>query len=172
MRIRWLAPVLVAVAIAVPVGASADEKEPHDKEPPPHASASAAASAPAGAMHMGESAESEDDDRGVAADEKPEHKEKRRSYIRHTKRLLDAAAHANHKQLTDEEREVIRRHWRWSMRLWRIRNLAEASGDKASAARVDALLAKADAKTLADLKSANDHAPAETAPPAASGGAR
>jgi hypothetical protein len=118
--------------------------------------AALAAPAPAGAA-------SDDDDTGVGKDEKPEHREKRRTYIRHSKKAFGEAVHANGKALTDEERAAIRKHWHISMRLWRIRHLAEVDGNKAAVAQTDALLAKADAKTLAELKDLNAKAPAAAA---------
>ncbi len=44
---------------------------------------------------------------GAAKDEKPAHKNARRSYLRKTKRMLGEAVHANGKALTDEERAAI-----------------------------------------------------------------
>jgi len=119
----------------------------------------AAPSAPAAAP-AGSAADQDDEDPGEAKDAKPEQKHARRNYIRKSKRAFDAAVHANGKALTDEERTAIRAHWRLSMRLLRIRHVAEEAGDKASVAQADALLAKADAKILAQLKELNAKAPA------------
>jgi hypothetical protein len=104
----------------------------------------------------------DDDDVGVAKDETPEHRTKRRSYIRRAKKAFDEQVHAGGKQLTDDEREAVRKHWRRSMRLWRIRHLAEADGDKATIAKVDSLLSKADEQTRAELKRLNEAAPSST----------
>lgn len=104
-----------------------------------------------------------DEDQGAAADEKPENRDKRRAYIRRMKGKLADTVHAGGKQVTEEEREVVRSHWRHSMRLWRIRHLAMIDGDKAVVARVDALLAKEEDKTTAKLKELNDKAPMSTA---------
>lgn len=140
------------------------------------ASASPSASA-AHADHDGDAKSDNDEDVGAAADEKPENKDKRHSYIRGTKNKLNDAVHAGGKEVTEEEREAIRVHWRHTMRLWRIRHLAMLDGDKAIVARVDALLAKADDRTTAKLKELNDKAPKSAAPaasaaPAVTGGAK
>ncbi len=105
----------------------------------------------------------DDDDGDVTKDDKPAHREKRRSYIRHMKKVLTEAVTAGGKALTDDERAAIRAHWRITMRLWRIRGLAEADGNKEAVARVDALLARADERTLAQLKDLNAKAPPATA---------
>jgi len=128
-------------------------------------SASASPGADAGADN--------DEDQGTGPDEKPENKDKRRSYIRATKSKLTDAVQTGGKAVTDEERDVIRTHWRHTMRLWRIRNLALVDGDKAVGTKVDALLAQEDGKTTAKLKELNAKAPASTAAPSApAGGAK
>ena len=137
-----------------------------------HAAASASGSAPAGSASAGAASKDKDDDDGDSpADEKPDNKEKRRSYIRSMKTKLGNAAHADGKKMTAEERELMQAHWRRTMRLWRIRHLAEADGDKALVAKVDALLAKVDKTTLDKMKELNAKAPKGDATPAASASA-
>ena len=117
------------------------------------------------------SAKAEDDDPGVNADETAEDKDLRRNYIRRTKRHLEDALHATSRDLSDDERAAIKKHWRLSMRLWRIRHLAHAAADKATMAKVDAMLAKADEKTDAKLKElASKTMPAGSAAPSMSAG--
>lgn len=152
----FLSTLFVAAILAAPQPAVADDAGSASATQP-STGASAAAATGAGA------AAGDDDDVGEAKDEKPEHKEKRRSYIRKTKKALDEAVHGNGKSLTDEERAVIRKHWHLSMRLWRIRHLAEMEKDKTSVQEVDTLLAKTDAKTMAQLKELSAKAPSATA---------
>ncbi len=111
----------------------------------------------------------DEDDPAAAAEETKEDREKRRSYIRRTKRELDETLHASTRDLTDDERAAIKHHWHVSMRLWRIRHLAQQAADKATVAKVDTLLAKADEKTTAKLKelSAKSAPGSTTAAPAA-----
>jgi hypothetical protein len=117
---------------------------------------SASAAAPASSLGT----EAEEDDSAIAKDEKPEGRTKRRNYIRRVRKELNQAVHANGKSLTDAERAAIRAHWHVSMRLWRIRSLADADGNTAAVAQVDALLPKQDAKTLTELTALNAKAPA------------
>lgn len=125
-----------------------------------HASPSSAVAAAASGS-AGTSAKIDDD--GAADDEKPEQKEKRHGYIANTGNHLRDLVRANGKRVTDEERDAIRDHWRRAMRLWRIRYLAMADGDKAIVARVDAILARLDKQTENKLKDLNGKAPADGA---------
>lgn len=125
-----------------------------------HASPSSAVAAAAWGS-AGTSAKIDDD--GAADDEKPEQKEKRHGYIANTGNHLRDLVRANGKRVTDEERDAIRDHWRRAMRLWRIRYLAMADGDKAIVARVDAILARLDKQTENKLKDLNGKAPADGA---------
>jgi hypothetical protein len=129
-----------------------------------HGSAAASASPSASAAHEGDAKADSDEDEGAAPDEKPENRDKRRGYLRRMKGKLAETVHAGGKQVTDEERDVIRTHWRHAMRLWRIRHLALVDGDKAVVARVDTLLAKDEESTTAKLKELNAKAPMSTAP--------
>jgi hypothetical protein len=152
----FLSTLFLAAILAAPRASAADDA---GSAAPTQAAPASSAAAPSGAA----AAAGDDDDVGESKDEKPEHKEKRRSYIRRTKKVLDEAVHGNGKTLTDEERAVIRKHWHLSMRLWRIRHLAEMEKDKASVQEVDTLLAKTDAKTMAQLKELSAKAPGATA---------
>src|SRR5258708_7257974 len=66
---------------------------------------------------------------------------------------------AGGKAVTDQERAVIGRHWRHTMRLLRVRNLAELDSDTPDTARVDALMTTADLHLDASLKALNAKAP-------------
>ena len=79
-----------------------------------------------------------------AGDETPEQLGRRRAYVDATTAKIRRLVHAGGKSVTDEEREVIRRHWRHTMRLWRIRSLAEADGDKSVVSRVEVLMTRSD----------------------------
>ncbi len=109
--------------------------------------------------HDGGAEADEDESKGEDKDEPAEHKGKRRGYIHKIKKELDEAVHANGKDLSDDETVAIKDHWHDTMRLWRIRHLAEADKDKATVARVDALLSKIDAHTLGAIKALNAKAP-------------
>ncbi len=103
---------------------------------------SASAAAPASLLGT----EADEDDSALAKDEKPDTRNKRRGYLRRIKKELNQAVHANGKSLTDPERAAIRAHWHVSMRLWRIRSIAEGDANSAAVTQVDAP-AKQDAKT-------------------------
>lgn len=179
MKMRSITLLGFVMAATVASVALADGKDDKDERrgpaflhPPPsgaaaHASAAAAsASAATSASAAGGTAASNDEDEGSGADEKPENRDKRRAYIRRMKAKLAETLHAGGKTITDEERDVVRTHWRHTMRLWRIRHLAMLDGDKGIVLRVDALLAKEDDKTTVKLKELNDKAPKSTAPAA------
>ncbi|HEX7601002.1 MAG TPA: hypothetical protein VF316_05325 [Polyangiaceae bacterium] len=167
--------VLGATVVSVAVADGKDDRHGpaflHRPADAGHGSAAGSASASASAAHEGDAKADNDEDQGTGPDEKPENKDKRRSYIRATKNKLTDAVQAGGKAVTDEERDVIRTHWRHTMRLWRIRNLAMVDGDKAVVTKVDALLAQEDGKTTAKLKELNAKAPAGTAA-APAGGAK
>ncbi len=130
------------------VNVNKDDKDHHDKDDKDQA-----LKADGGAQ------DDADEGKGEDADEPKEHKAKRRGYIRKMKHELDEAVHANGKDLSDEEAQAIKDHWHATMRLWRIRKLAEADKDKATVARVDALLPKIDDRTLATIRHLNGVAP-------------
>lgn len=126
-----------------------------------HAAASSAVAAAAASGSAGTAtATAKVDDDGATDDEKPEQKEKRHGYFRDEAKKLGDAVHANGKQTTDEEKEIVRAHWQRAMRLFRIRHLAMLDNDKAVVARVDAILARLDRQTEGKLKELNGKAPA------------
>lgn len=81
------------------------------------------------------------------------------TYIDHTNATIHAEVHAGGKVVTDDERKVVKDHWRISMRLLRIRDVAEDSKDAASIATVDADLALLDTHLSTTLKALNAKAP-------------
>ena len=94
-----------------------------------------------------------------ASDETADQHARRKVYVDKTAAKIRELVHANGKHVDEEEREAIRRHWRHTMRLWRIRNLAETDNDKGIAARADGLLDKADKHLFDRLKALNAKAP-------------
>jgi len=84
---------------------------------------------------------------------------RRKAYGDKTATHIHDLVHANGKAVTDEERAVIEKHWHHTMRLWRVRNLAELDSDTPDIARVDALLATADLHLDTKLKALNVKAP-------------
>jgi hypothetical protein len=149
------------------------DKDEHHRGAPQASGAAAASGAPSSAPASSAAAKDDEDDPAAAADESKEDREKRRNYIRRTKRQLDDTLHASTRDLSDDERAAVKGHWRTSMRLWRIRHMAQQSGDKATVAKVDTLLAKADERTAAKLKALQAKAAggASSAAPAASSSA-
>lgn len=81
------------------------------------------------------------------------------TYIDRTNATIHAEVHAGGKAVTDDERKVVKEHWRISTRLLRIRDVAEDSKDAASIATVDADLALLDAHLSTKLKALNAKAP-------------
>jgi hypothetical protein len=79
-----------------------------------------------------------------------EQKKRRVDYVDRVRKEVRAIVPAH--QLTEADRELVRTHWRRSMRALRVRLLAEDSNDAASVARCDALLAKLDQLLLGKLK--------------------
>ena len=81
------------------------------------------------------------------------------TYVDKTNTTIKTEVHANGKAVTEDERKVIRDHWRISMRLLRIRDVAEDSKDTASVATCDADLALLDTHLSTSLKALNAKAP-------------
>ena len=92
-------------------------------------------------------------------DETPEQRGRRRAYVDATTAKIRKIVHGGGKSVTEEEREVIRKHWRHTMRLWRIRNLAEADGDASITQRVDLLISKSEKHLEAKLGELAEKAP-------------
>ncbi len=166
----------VALIVTAPVALADKEGDRGDRDHHmPNAAASGVAhAAPSSAVAAGSASaaagsvapSSKIDDEGGSDDEKPEQKEKRHNYVGTTTNKIASLLRANGKKVTEDERDVVRDHWRRAMRLWRIRHLALLDGDKAIAARVDAILARLDKQTENKLKELNGKAPADGAPAA------
>jgi len=90
-------------------------------------------------------------------------KRRRVDYVDRTSSLIRAAVHAGNKQVTSEERETIKRHWRRAMRLFRIRDIAEDLGDGANVTRVDADIQNLDTTFYEKLKQEAQRAPVKAA---------
>lgn len=82
--------------------------------------------------------------------EGPEQKKRRKDYVERMRKEIHAAVPAH--QLTDQDRELVRTHWRRAMRVLRVRLIAEDSNDQATVARCDNFLAKIDQALLNKLK--------------------
>ncbi len=93
-----------------------------------------------------------DADDALRAEESAETHEKRRDFLRKSKGQIAALLKASGRAASQAENEAIKAHWRRTMRLWRIRAIAEKLKDNETLAKVDALLAKADEKTKAKLQ--------------------
>lgn len=156
MRTRLILPVAFACALFA-TSAVADA--------PPKPSAAPAASAAAASPAASGSA-------ATASPPSPEEREsrtKRAAYVRTTRTKIREAVRADNKEVTHEERTVIGLHWRHTMRVFRVREMAAKAKDAAAIARCDALVTKADDKFFAKLKELNAKAPERKA--GADGGA-
>lgn len=94
----------------------------------------------------------DDADDALQTEESAETHQKRKDFLRKSKGEITAALKSSGRAPSNAENEVIKAHWRRTMRLWRIRTIAEKLKDNAALAKVDALLAKADEKTKAKLQ--------------------
>ncbi len=166
---RFLLPVLYvgATTLALVLGqASADAQDKarptirpifSGKTPPatPSAPATPAPPADAGAAAA---------DAGVKekGKEGPEQKKRRKDYVDRITKEVRAIVRSD-KILTAEEKELVRQHWRRSMRAHRIRLLAEDEKDNAVVARVDAYLAKIEKQLVDKLKELQKKQPAAAA---------
>ncbi len=156
MRTIWTLPIGVALALSATT-AAADQ---------PKTVASAAASA---APAVSGSAAAPTAAAPAASPEERESRSKRAAYVRTTRAKIRETVRANNKEVTHEERTVIGLHWRHTMRVFRVREMAAKAKDAASIARCDALVTKADEKFFAKLKELNAKAPERK--PGADGGA-
>ena len=95
--------------------------------------------------------------------ETPEQKKRRQDYSAKTGPIISSTIHANNKQVTQEERDVIKKHWGRAHLMWRIRANAENEKDAATVTRVDQLFAKMDSKLWDKLKKLNEKAPVKVA---------
>jgi hypothetical protein len=80
-------------------------------------------------------------------------------YVDRTNTTIHAGVHANGKEPTQDERNLVKEHWRITMRLERIRDLAEDAKDTASVSECDADLAAMDAHLQTTLVALNAKAP-------------
>jgi hypothetical protein len=80
-------------------------------------------------------------------------------YVDKTNATIHAGVHANGKEPTQDERNLVKEHWRITMRLERIRDLAEDASDTATVNECDADLAAMDAHLQTTLVALNAKAP-------------
>ena len=91
--------------------------------------------------------------------EGPEQKKRRKDYIDRITKEVRTIVRSDKVQ-TAEEKELVRQHWRRSMRAHRIRMLAEDEKDNAVVGRVDTYLAKIEKQLIEKLKELQKKAPA------------
>jgi hypothetical protein len=99
-------------------------------------------------------ADDQDDEPGqppLQATRTPEQTAIRQAIVDKRMKSIGDIVHAGGRPITQGERQAIGLHWRHVMRLLRIRELADADGDKAILARVDAVLARESTKFDAKL---------------------
>ncbi len=133
------------------------------KPPTPAATASSKAATPAPVPAVVDAGAVAHAGTPPADEETAAEKAVRRAYVQKRATAMRSIVRGHGKAITADERTVIRQHWHESMRLWRIRHVAAENGDKASVARVDAILARADKKTDAKLTALAAKAPAAVA---------
>jgi hypothetical protein len=127
---------------------------------PPVAPGAPAASGSANPLHLGFNA-GVDGGKGVFLENSFQHT-RRGEYIEKTKlRTVDEVL-ANGKGVSQDERDAITAHWRTSMRLLRILDLAEDDKSKVHIARVGVVMDRVDEKFYTTLKQLNAKAPART----------
>jgi len=80
-------------------------------------------------------------------------------YVDKTNASIHTAVHAGGKAVTAEERAAVKEHWRLSMRLLRVRDVAEDSNDPGTMTQVDADMALLDSKFAVQLAALNAKAP-------------
>jgi hypothetical protein len=80
-------------------------------------------------------------------------------YIDKTNATIHAGVHANGKEPDQDERNLVKEHWRITMRLLRIRELAESANDTASVSECDSDLAAMDSHLQTTLTALNAKAP-------------
>lgn len=95
--------------------------------------------------------------------ETADQKRRRQEYSAKTGPIFSSLIHANNKQVTQDERDVIKKHWGRAHLLWRVRANAENESDRAAVIRVDQLFAKMDNKVFDKLRKLNDKAPVKVA---------
>ena len=80
-------------------------------------------------------------------------------YVDKTNATIHAGVHANGKEPTQDERNLVKEHWRITMRLFRIRDLAEDANDTATVSECDADIASMDTHLQTTLIALNAKAP-------------
>ena len=80
-------------------------------------------------------------------------------YVDKTNATIHAGVHANGKEPTQDERNLVKEHWRITMRLLRIRDLAEDAKDTATVSECDSDLATMDQHLQTTLVALNAKAP-------------
>ena len=162
---RWTRWLWVGAFALYTVGASADDSKDKDKGKNAHAAASAAASANAapGAASAAASAMAEGDAGGKHHKETPEQKKRRVDYTMSTGNKIRSIVRKDHKQVTPEEKAVIKKHWRIAMRLLKIERMSEAHNKPEKAKKAADLLVKEDARFYARLEEMNTKTPAAAA---------
>ncbi|MEO8874846.1 MAG: hypothetical protein ABI461_04595 [Polyangiaceae bacterium] len=80
-------------------------------------------------------------------------------YVDKINAQVHTAVHAGGKVITQDERNAVKDHWRLSMRLLRVRDVAEAANDPATMQQVDADLAVLDAHFQTQMAALNAKAP-------------
>jgi hypothetical protein len=80
-------------------------------------------------------------------------------YVDKTNATIHAGVHANGKEPTQDERNLVKEHWRITMRLLRIRDLAEDAKDTATVSECDSDLAAMDTHLQTTLVALNAKAP-------------
>ncbi len=91
--------------------------------------------------------------------ESPEQRAARITARQAFERQIVDAVRRDGKEVTGEERELIRMQWRRHARLWKIRELAEAVKDNVAVQKCDQLLAHSDAWLVHRLQELNAKAP-------------
>jgi hypothetical protein len=90
-------------------------------------------------------------------------KKRRQDYNAKTGPIIGTLVRANNKQVTQDERDLIKKHWARAHLLWRVRASAENEKDFAAVVRVDQLFAKMDSKLFEKLRKLNEKAPVKVA---------
>jgi hypothetical protein len=80
-------------------------------------------------------------------------------YVDKTNATIHAGVHANGKEPDQDERNLVKEHWRITMRLLRIRDLAEDAKDTATVSECDSDLASMDSHLQTTLVALNAKAP-------------
>lgn len=149
---------LVALCVLVPDSASAQAQQRRVLRPIPTDGGAAPATptpapapvAPAVPAVVDAGAAAVDAGAKEKGKEGPDQRKRRKEYVERVRKEIRTIVPKG--QLTEQGRELIRQHWRRSMRTLRVRLLADDENDKAFVARCDAFLAKIDQRLFDQLK--------------------